>query len=155
PDADPVNNHWKVPIKYRLRPLYTFLDETNFTNDYDKWNVILGPWFYGATYAEGWFTRSSVLGVRAGLYRTEEFRGGIYAGYRPTFGDVAIGFDALFPHFPDKDWEVGIHGERSVGQFLAQPGYTPDRGWLWLRHIIEPTASLYIYPREYAETYLA
>ena len=53
PDADPVNNRWKVPINYRPRPFYTILDETNFTNDYDKWNVIYGPYFYGATYNEG------------------------------------------------------------------------------------------------------
>src|SRR4051812_10583785 len=118
PDTDPVNNRWKVPINYRPRPLYTFLDQTNFTNDYDKWNVIYGPWFYGATYAEGWFTRASVLGLRAGLFRTEEFTGGVYAGYRPTYGDFAVGLDALFPHFPDAKWEVGVHGEKSVGQFL-------------------------------------
>jgi hypothetical protein len=155
PDSDPVNNRWKVPINYRPRPLYTFLDETNFTNDYDKWNVIYGPWFYGATYAEGWFTRSTVLGVRAGLFRTEEFRGGVYAGFRPTFGDWTVGFDALLPHFPDAKWEVGAHGELSVGQFLQNDHNNPDRAVVWLRNNIEPTASLYLYPREYTETYAA
>ena len=155
PDADPVNNRWKVPINYRPRPFYTFLDETNFTNDYDKWNLIYGPFFYGATYAEGWFTRASVLGLRAGLFRTEEFRGGVYAGYRPTFGDLAIGFDALLPHFPDAKWEVGAHGEVSVGQVGQSDDYNPDRAVVWLRNNIEPTASLYLFPREYAETYAA
>lgn len=155
PDADPVNNRWRVPVTYRPRPLYTFLDETNFTNDYDKWNVIYGPFFYGAAYPEGWFTRATVLGVRAGLFRTEEFRGGVYAGYRPTFGDTALGFDAVWPHVPDPLWEVGAHGELSVGQFMQDDNYNPDRAVVWLRHILEPTSSLYLYPREYVETYVA
>lgn len=155
PDADPVNNRWKVPINYRPRPLYTFLDETNFTNDYDKWNLIYGPFFYGAPYNEGWFTRASVLGLRAGLFRTEEFRGGVYAGFRPTFGDIAAGFDALLQHFPDAKWEVGVNGEVSIGQAFQSDDFNPDRLVAWLRHNIEPTASLYLYPREYAEVYTA
>jgi hypothetical protein len=155
PDSDPVNNRWKVPINYRPRPLYTFLDETNFVNDYDKWNVIYGPFFYGAPYSEGWFTRASVLGLRAGLFRTEEFHGAVYFGYRPTFGDIAVGFDGLLPHFPDAKWEVGAHGEVSVGQAFQDDNYNPDRAVVWLRNNIEPTSSLYLYPREYAETYMA
>jgi hypothetical protein len=152
PDADPVNNHWKVPINYRPRPLYIgFLDETNFTNDYDKWNVIYGPWFYGAPYPEAWFTPSTFLGVRGGLFRTEEFRGGLYAGFRPTFGDVAVGFDALFMHWPAPKWEAGLHGELSIGQAFQSDKYNPDRAVAWIRHNIEPTVSLYLPPREYAE----
>jgi hypothetical protein len=155
PDADPVNNRWKVPINYRPRPLYTFLDETNFTNDYDKWNVIYGPFFYGAPYAEAWFTRSNLLGLRAGLFRTEEFRGAVYAAYRPTFGDMAVGFDALLPHFPEPKWELGVHGEVSIAPFIEKNNYDPDRFVVWLRHNLEATSSLYLFPREYAETYAA
>ena len=155
PDVDPANNRWKVPINYRPRPFYTFLDETNFTNDYDAWNVIYGPFFYGAPYNEGWFTRASLFGVRAGAYRHETFRGGIYAGYRPTFGDMAVGFDALLQHFPDAKWEVGVNGEVSVGQAFQSDDFNPDRLVAWLRHNIEPTASLYLYPREYAEVFTA
>jgi Peptidase family M1 domain len=156
PDADPVNNFWKVPIRYRPRPLYTaFLDETNFTNDYDKWNVIYGPWIYSPPYSEAWFTRATVLGARAGVFRTEEFRGGVYAGYRPPFGDMAVGFDAHVAHWPGPKWEVGVHGEKSVGQFLQHDNYNPDRAIAWVRHNIEPTASLYLPPREFAEAYAA
>ncbi|HEX3152856.1 MAG TPA: M1 family aminopeptidase [Gemmataceae bacterium] len=155
PDKDPANNYWKVPINYRPRPIYTFLDETNFTNDYDKWNVIFGPWFYGAMYSDGWTTRASNLGLRAGVFRTEEFQGGVYAGFRPTFGDVAAGFDALLHHCPDAKWEIGAHGEVSIAQGIATADYKPDRGVVWVRDILEPTASLYLYPREYAEAYVA
>jgi hypothetical protein len=155
PDSDPVNNRWKVPINYRHRPLYTFLDETNFTNDYDKWNVIYGPFFYGAPYPEAWFTRSSLLGLRAGLFRTEEFQGGVYGAYRPTFGDIALGFNALLPHVPDAKWEVGTHGEVSIAQFMQKDDYNPDRLVFWLRNNMEPTPSLYLFPREYAEAYVA
>jgi hypothetical protein len=155
PDSDPANNPWKVPINYRPRPLYTFLDETNFTNDYDKWNVIYGPFVYGAAYQDAWFTRSSLLGLRAGLFRTEEFSGGIYGAYRPTFGDIALGFNFVLPHFPDAKWEVGAHGEISIAQAFQDDNYNPDRAVVWLRNIIEPTSSLYLFPREYAETYAA
>jgi len=155
PDADPVNNHWKVPINYRPRPLYiALLDETNFTNDYDKWNVIYGPWLYGAPYPEAWFTRGTVLGVRAGLFRTEEFRGGVYAGYRPTFGDLVVGFDGHFMHWPAPKWEAGVHGEMSIGQAFQSDNYNPDRAVAWIRNNIEPTVSLYLPPREYAEGFL-
>lgn len=154
-DAHPDNNYWKPPVARRVTPLYTFLDETNFTNDYDKWNVICGPWFYGATYPEAWFTRSSVLGGRVGAFRTEEFRGGVYAGYRPTFGDVAVGVDALFPHFPGPKMEAGFHAEKSVAPFLASDDFHPDRVVGYVRHVIEPSSSLYLQPNEFVEGYVA
>jgi hypothetical protein len=155
PDADPVNNHWKVPINYRPRPLYVgFLDETNFTNDYDKWNVIYGPWFYGAPYAESWFTRSTILGLRGGVFRTEEFRGGVYAGFRPTFGDTVLGFDAHMMHWPGPKWEAGAHGEMSIGQCFQNDNYNPDRAVAWIRHNTEPISALYLPPREFSEGFV-
>ncbi|MBO0701148.1 MAG: hypothetical protein J2P46_22315, partial [Zavarzinella sp.] len=155
PDADPVNNHWKVPINYRPRLLYNFLDETAFTNDYDKWNVIYGPWVYSAPYPEDWFTRASVLGVRGGVYKLEDFRGGIYGGYRPQFGDIAVGFDAHMFHWPLPKWEVGMNGEVSVGEVSVKNDYNPDRFVTWIRYNIEETASLYLPPREYEDAYIA
>jgi hypothetical protein len=154
PDAQPANNHWKEPVSVRKTPFYTFLDETNFANDYDRWNVIAGPFFYGAAYAEAWFTRSSVLGGRVGAFRTEEFRGGAYAGYRPTFGDLAVGVDALWQHFPGPKMEAGFHAEKSVAPFLATDDFHPDRVVGYVRHIIEPSSSLYLLPNEYAEAYV-
>ena len=40
-----------------FQPVYTFLEETDLTNGYDKWNVIYGPWVYGPMYDDPWFTR--------------------------------------------------------------------------------------------------
>lgn len=155
PDSDSANNHWHKPINYRPRPLYTFLDETAFTNDYDKWNVIYGPWAYGAAYADGWYERSTVLGVRGGAYRVEEFRGGLYAGYRPYFGDVAVGADALFSHVPWPKSEIGFNIEKSVARMFADGEYRPDRAVGYLRHNLQPTSSLYWLPREFIDGYLS
>jgi len=71
--------------------LYTFLDESDLTNAYDRWNIILGPWLYSYTYENAWFTRSTMIGARAGLFRTQEFAGGAYAAYRTNFRDVVAG----------------------------------------------------------------
>lgn len=155
PDADPSNNWWKRPVNIRPRALYTFLDETAYTNDYDRWNLIYGPWAYGAAYNDGWFTRSSVLGVRGGAYRLEEFRGGVYAGFRPMFGDAAIGADGLLSHEPWPKAELGFNVEKSVAPFMAQRNYRPDRAVGWLRHNMEATSSLYWIPREFVDTYVA
>src|SRR5262249_14150902 len=45
-DRDPSNNWWKPPVRWRLTPLYTSLEETDLTTAYDRWNVIIGPWVY-------------------------------------------------------------------------------------------------------------
>src|SRR5262249_17378235 len=77
-DKDPSNNFWKTPVRWRITPLYTFIDETSLTTDYDKWNVIAGPWAFGSAYNDPWYTRSTMLGARIGAYRTEQFSGGVY-----------------------------------------------------------------------------
>jgi Peptidase family M1 domain len=154
PDSQPDNNWWDPPVRFRPRPLYTFLDETAFTNDYDKWNVIYGIAAYAPPYAEAWFTRSSIVGLRAGVFRTEEFRGGIYTGYRPTYGDTVVGFDAHASHYPWPKWEAGAHGELSIGQCFQSDDYNPDRAVAWVRHNVEPTSSLYLPPREYYEGFV-
>ena len=117
--------------------------------------MIAGAWFYGAPFPEAWFTRSAVIGGRVGAVRTEEFRGGVYAGYRPTFADIAVGVDALVPHFPGPKMEAGFHAEKSVAPFLATDDFHPDRVAAYVRHIIEPSSSLYLLPNEYAEAYVA
>src|SRR5262249_35463986 len=37
-DRDPSNNYWKLPFRLRITPLYTLIEETDVTNDYDRWN---------------------------------------------------------------------------------------------------------------------
>ena len=56
-DRDPSNNYWKPPVRIRFAPVYTFLEETDLTNDYDRWNLIFGPWIYGSIYDDPWYTR--------------------------------------------------------------------------------------------------
>lgn len=155
PDADPANNFWPLPINWRPRPLYTFLDETAFTNDYDKWNVIFGPWAAAELWQQAWYTRTGNLGLRAGLYRQEEFRGGVYAAYRTTYGDLALGADGVISHFPFPKWEVGFNVEKSIGSFIGDDDYRPDRAVMYLRDIREQTSSLYWLPREFVDYYVA
>ena len=31
-------------MRFRFAPVYTFLEETDLTNYYDRWNIICGPW---------------------------------------------------------------------------------------------------------------
>ena len=64
-DSNPTNNHWKPEVRWRLTPLYTQLEETDVTNAYDRWNVIVGPWVYGAAYNDPWYTRSPLAGFKA------------------------------------------------------------------------------------------
>ena len=47
-DANPGNNVWKSTPRSRVTPLYTMLDETDLTSDYDRWNFTAGPWIVGA-----------------------------------------------------------------------------------------------------------
>ncbi|MEZ6139987.1 MAG: M1 family aminopeptidase [Zavarzinella sp.] len=155
PDADPVNNRWHTPVANRPRPITTFLDESALTNDYDKWNLIYGPWLFGTPYGESWFTRSSVVGVRGSAYKLEEFKGGIYTGYRPNFGDLAIGVDGQLLHQPWPKSEIGFFAEKSLTRFLAREEFRPDRAAVWLRQNIEQTSSLYLYPREFVDIYAA
>jgi hypothetical protein len=156
PDADPANNFWHLPIRWRPRPLYSFIDDPAFTNDYDKWNVIFGPWVYADPHFESWYTRMSVLGARIGVNRLEEFRGGVYVGYRPTFGDIAVGADGVISHFPWPKSELGFNVEKSVAAFINESDeYRPDRAVVYIRHNIEATSSLYWLPREFIDQYVA
>src|SRR5208282_2342555 len=106
------NNYWKTPVKFRITPVYTFLDETTLTTAYDRWNVIVGPWLFAPAYQDPWFTRSDMAGIRAGLYRTEDFSGGAYLGYRTDYYDLAVGVDALWDHFPWHNTQVGFVAEK-------------------------------------------
>src|SRR5262249_51458068 len=113
-DTDPSNNFWKTPVRWRITPLYTFIDETSLTTDYDKWNVIAGPWAFGSAYNDPWYTRSTMLGARIGAYRTEQFSGGVYAAYRTDYRDVVAGVDALWDHTPFPTTQVGFNVERRL-----------------------------------------
>lgn len=152
PDKNPANNLWKSHWHPRIRPLYTFLDESDLTNQYDRWNVILGPWLYFAGYNDPWFTRSTMIGGRAGLYRMQSLEAGVYGAYRTDFQDVVVGGDFLVDHLPWAHTQFGGIYEQRVFAGLGGAAH-PDRGALFGRYVIDYGDSLYLAPFQYAEAF--
>jgi hypothetical protein len=151
PDADPTNNAWKSRTRVRVTPFYSMLDETPLTARYDRGNLTVGPWVFGTAYADPWFTRSTIFGGRVGYYETERFSAGVYAGYRPDFGDVAAGFDATWYNVVPKI-DVGIHGEKSLFDVTTSPTNV-DRFVAYSRYVITRTSSFYTLPTHYVEAF--
>jgi hypothetical protein len=150
-DRDPANNYWKPRVRLRLTPLASMLDETDLTTAYDRWNVIVGPWIYGAAYNDPWYTRSPMAGVRAGLYRTQSFDGGVYAAYRTDERDFAVGVEGLWDHWPWPHTQIGFNAERSLsGSVDERP---TQRAVLFGRYVFLYGSSLYLPPIEYVETF--
>ncbi len=133
-DRNPVNNYWKPRFRVRATPVYTFLDETDLTNAYDRWNLIFGPWIFAPTYDNPWFTRSTRFGVRAGAYRTAAFEGGMYSAYRTDYRDFVAGVDAVFDHWPWPHTEAGFVFERRLAGTLPARAGQPRRRLWPLRH---------------------
>jgi hypothetical protein len=153
-DPEPANNFWKTPIRWRFTPIYTVLEETDLTNAYDRWNVIIGPWIYGASYDDPWYTRTTMVGLRAGVYRTQQFDGGAYAAYRTDYRDVVVGADALWEHWPSSSFQTGFNVERRLQTF--QDGKdTAVHGVVFERYIFLYGSSLYLQPAHYLEGYAA
>ncbi len=152
PDRNPANNYWKPRFQLRLTPLYTFLDDTDLTGAYDRWNFTIGPWVYGPSYADPWFTRANVLGIRAGTFRTEEFTGGVYTGYRTDYRDFAVGIDAIAPNLLFPKIDTGFHAEKSLGDIHGNDSNL-DRAVLFNRYVITQSAGMYTAPIHYAEVF--
>jgi hypothetical protein len=151
-DSNPVNNFWKPRFNIRYSPLYTFLDETDLTNSYDRWNIIFGPWIFAPTYDNPWFTRSTRFGARLGAYRTASFEGGVYAAYRTDYRDFVEGVDGILDHFPWNHTEVGFVFERRlVGTLRGET--QANRGVLYGRYVIDYGSSLYLPPFQYVEAF--
>src|SRR5262249_58331316 len=89
-DSNPDNTHWHRRIRWRLTPLYTQLDEADVTNAYDRWNAIAGPWLYTSSFNDPWYTRSSMVGLRAGVYRTQFAAAGAYLGYLSADRNIIV-----------------------------------------------------------------
>jgi hypothetical protein len=149
-DAEPGNNYWHAPLRWRVTPLYTFLEETDLTNAYDRWNIIFGPWLFSAPYNDAWFTRSTMAGLRAGVYRTQQFSGGAYMGFRTDYRDVVAGVDGFWDHFPDCHWQSGFIAERRVAEFNSGDS-NAMRAALWTRYILTYGSSLYLPPIHFIE----
>jgi hypothetical protein len=150
-DRNPANNFWKTPIRWRFSPCYSMLDETDLTTAYDRWNITFGPWAYGTAYDDPWYTRSMMAGFRAGLYRTQEFSGGVYAAYRTDYRDVAIGADGLWDHWPWSHTQVGFNVERSLTSL--DDSHFNNRAVAYGRYVFTYGSSLYLPPIQYLETF--
>src|SRR5207244_936743 len=151
-DRNPCNNYWKPRVRFRLTPLYTFLEENDLTNSYDRWNVIAGPWVFAPTYDNPFFTRSTRFGLRAGVYRTDGTEGGVYTAYRTASRAFVDGVDAVLEHWPWAHAELGLVAERRlVGTLRGETA--ANRGVLYARHVIDYGDSLYLPPFQYVEAF--
>src|SRR5262249_20179670 len=99
-DSNPANNNWIPELRCRLTPLYTQLDDADLANAYDRWNLTVGPWVWFSAFNDPWYTRSPLAGVRAGVVRTQEFMGGVFAAYRTNDRNLIAGVDGVWDHFP-------------------------------------------------------
>jgi hypothetical protein len=149
-DANPSNNVWHSEPRTRLTPLYTTLDETDVTSDYDRLNFTAGPWIWGPSYNDPWYTRSTMVGLRAGVNRTQHYRAGAYLAIRSDYRDLVLGADltVLGDHL-----EAGMNYERRIGGPWGglDGGGGPQRAVGYLRHIMKPSSSMYLAPLMYQE----
>ena len=154
-DKNPANNVWKPEPRFSVVPLYTTLNENDLTTDYDRWNFGVGPWIGGALYPDPWYTRSTMLGARAGVYRTQIYSGGLYAAYRSDVRDVVIGADGLWDHWPLPKTQLGFSVEQRVaGPFSGNSGRdTATRAGLFSRYVFQYGSSFYLPPLHYAEVF--
>ncbi|MFQ3648711.1 MAG: M1 family aminopeptidase [Gemmataceae bacterium] len=152
-DANPANNYWHTPIRWRLTPLYTFLEETDLTNAYDRWNIIAGPWLFTPPYQDPWFTRSTMAGARLGAYRTQQFVGGAYIGFRTDFRDVVAGVDGMWDHWPQPTMQSGVIAERRLAE-VQRGDPNAFRAVAWTRYIFLYSPSLYLPPAHFVEGFV-
>lgn len=152
PDRDPVNNHWKPLVNFRVSPVYTFLEETDITTAWDRWNVLVGPWLHGGTWADPWYTRGWMGGLRAGLYRTRHFVGGLYGVYRMDYSDFVVGADVLVTDWPHSKVQFGGNFEYRVANGVESDA-NPSRASLFGRYVFQYGSSLYQPPLHYIEAY--
>ena len=154
-DADPGNNAWYREPKFRFMPLYSMVTDADLTNDYDRWNFKAGPWVWGQSYQDPWYTRSTMLGLRAGAVKPHEFLGGIYTAFRSDYRDLVVGADALFLNTPFPKTQIGLNYERRIGgpYFGTDGSDGVNRASLFFRYILQETSSMYLSPMSYIEGY--
>lgn len=151
-DEVPTNNHWKSEFRWRLTPLYSQLDEVDVTNAVDRWNFTVGPWIYFNSYSDPWYTKSLMAGLRAGVYRTQEFQTGAFLGYRANDRNIVAGADVLWDHVPFPRTQVGASFEHSLDT-IGDNDFRSSRGVIFGRYVIMYGSSLYLPPFEYVEVF--
>ncbi len=151
-DKNPSNNYWHHSPRFRLTPLYTFVDETSLTNSYDRWNFNFGPWLYTKGYDDVWYSRATMAGVRAGAFRSQHFTGGLYAAYRTDYRDFIAGFDGLFTHWPDSPFQIGFNAERRFYTFY-EGNNQATRASIFGRYVFLEHPSLYLLPSKFIDIF--
>ncbi len=152
-DCNPHNNAWKPRCRFRFTPCYNLLDETDITNNYDRWNFICGPWVYGGSQNDPWFTRSEMFGVRAGLYRTQDFSGGAYLAYRTDDRNIVAGVEGMWDHWPWCHTQVGFLAERTLTGNSTSDSGDFSRALVYGRYVFSYGDSLYLPPINYVEAF--
>ncbi|MCS7166296.1 MAG: M1 family aminopeptidase [Gemmatales bacterium] len=148
PDRNPVNNYWHTPIRWRITPLYTNLDDTDLTVPYDGYAVTFGPW---AGLMDPAFGQQPYMGLRLGFYRLQTLRGGVFLAYDPNDQDWRVGFDIIRDHFPLPRVQLGMQYVRSLSTDWSN--FEKDRAKLFARYIFTYTPSFYMNPIEFVEVY--
>jgi hypothetical protein len=95
-----------------------------------------------------------MVGARAGLYRTQQFAGGAYVGFRTDYRDVVAGIDGMWDHWPHEKMQSGFILERRLAE-LNNGDKDAMRAVAWTRYIFLYTASLYLPPAHYLEGFTA
>jgi hypothetical protein len=151
-DPDPANNYWKPRCSVRVTPVCTLLDENDITTAYDRWNLVIGPWLQATAYDDPWYTRSPLAGIRAAIYRTQQFDGGVYLGYRADYDDLVVGVDGLWDHFPWPHTQIGFDAEHAITSSDDRPN---NRASLFERYVFQYGDSLYLRPMHFVELFQA
>jgi hypothetical protein len=152
-DSNPANNYWKPKVRFRFCWVNTMLDEADYTNCCDRWNVTVGPGVFFPTHADPWYERATVVGLRGELYRTQEFDGGAYVGYRADNRDIVAGVDGLWDHWPVHHTQIGFNVERSLTYVGNDDNRHADRGVIFGRYVFEYGDSLYLPPMHYVDLF--
>jgi Peptidase family M1 domain/Omp85 superfamily domain len=150
-DAHPENNNWIPECRFRFTPLYNNLDEVDVSNAYDRWNFIFGPWAWLATTSDPWYDRTPLVGLRAGVYHTQDVSAGTFLAYRSNDRNVVAGADAVWDHFPWPHWQVGMNVEKSLT--TVDGGEASSRAVVYLRYVMTQTSSIIGTPFEYVELF--
>jgi hypothetical protein len=93
-----------------------------------------------------------MFGLRADLYRTQRFNGGVYTAYRTDYEDIVAGVDATWDHFPFDHTQVGFILERRLASAFRGEDRA-NRGVLFGRYIIDYGDSLYLPPMHYVDVF--
>ena len=153
-DADWSNNGWMHRPSFRWLPLYSMLEDSDLSNDYDRWNYKAGFAIGGGLYPDPWYTKSTTIGAKVGVTRTQQLQAAAYAGYRTEFNDLVIGAEGLLDHVPFPKTQVGFNYERRLTAFGDQSGAnTANRAVLFGRYIHQQGSSLYLPPISYADLF--